>query len=1378
MEAKLYSQVDGELAEALLRAVAREASRAPTLLGVRPRGVTTVDVQGSARLRKAVTRAGFLEPAALAKASLLQLGEAADSLTVDDLDALHAERVRASYADSPFDANLVNKLVEHHIHKGAAAGVGTVCGGQVHLPDKWADVNDAYLDLFNDPDRFLYEVPFAWEEYLPTPVKPPLGWPPEPDDHLDGRDGIIVDLGGFTRVVHVDGRVLPRDLDGLRTMADEMLGAAVTADEVAPALGLAHRLLDIGQPGLAREVAEHVARADRRKLGATGRYQVDVLSAGITTRAAEQLGDVGSQTRSAVQAISHAVEGSDPHVEAVRSTVRMAVDGGNRALAHAGALPGPAGRSARLRARVGYLHGLTGAHLGEVASKAAIAPQSTAVLVDANRALVDAFNGEDMETIAWRMGPGGLGSMADPIVKANVLQAMRQVRELQDPIGANAPVTLPGDLFRFDFLLDEARRLTDDIARIEQLTATFMQMLVDLDIAKIAGETEIATGVINEVVRLIGELTKRVNAIKEQLPGIIAGLASTVRDAALVAGIIGALAKWPHERWVDIIVAFITAVIEGANPIDAVLEKIDGWVRQPLVDEVDKIKKRIETMLGEVQKDIDKAVVPAGLAAELQKVLDTVGSSKNAEHYLKPLRDALASLKLTTLAQGALNSVSALSNPTGPLPGWVRALLIAYVAAPLVAAFAVYLASGPAGWILLAALITLGSQYIVSLVLRALSGALDRLNGVEAAIEAARGRLMDLVAALANSIGDLGTVQALLAAALDALQLLQGKLGAVFPDEIRAALQDALVGAKTVIVSHARGLVGALQRAFFRETLELVEVPAGAFAGQLPLGGTIAGFSDPTMGTNARVASILAGFEAERVARTDGVLQQVTQVLSLRQLLGSAAALQPLLQGDPVNVEVTHEVIDRIAPGFHRALIKDVTVHLDFDVPAGTEAALATVLASAAAVAGGQIDPALVGAVPGGGFPGLPVTAGRAPTGIPAVLTHSGRSTVRLKPSATLAAAYGHPCDPGRPSNRTGPLRNTRLLADPDADAHERGWRKLEFLDPPASMLLSHFDVLADGVRFLQPDKQVKPFEHRGLLGEWTLEIPALALGSVVHQLPPIRDVRLVVSTVGRYDRELAALVPQQPVPVTEPSLSPLPGGLPLQLDLTGLADELKQAVEALLQQLLGDVATTLTEGMDQLLAQLDTVVGQVTAGLSQLTDGVSLDMAALSATARGLTAALAQELTRLTGLSGGSSTQLRGVLLSTAGLDTGQVTALLAGGSVSWMVTNSMLQQQGVDPSAVQRVAGAVVSPLLSTGLSAITTPSFPAAYSSLAHGNTVVPFRLGLEPGLLDGDDFTSNPPLTDADGTWTLTLPSGMPSALTGVLVLLLLEVPATP
>lgn len=207
---------------------------------------------------------------------------------------------------------------------------------------------------------------------------------------------------------------------------------------------------------------------------------------------------------------------------------------------------------------------------------------------------------------------------------------------------------------------------------------------------------------------------------------------------------------------------------------------------------------------------------------------------------------------------------------------------------------------------------------------------------------------------------------------------------------------------------------------------------------------------------------------------------------------------------------------------------------------------MTALLGALGAAAGGTIDPALVARTAGFGMPGLPIVPARVPTGVPAVLSSGCISYVRLSPG--LAAPLipflcEGECGESVPlSERPPALANVELLDDPDPGAQAAGYRMLALTDRPQSLMFSHFELLADGARFIAEPKQLKAFENRGAIGHYELEIPAIVQQFVTHALPAIRDVRLIVSSEGQWSSELADALTAPPAATSAPQpRGPLP---------------------------------------------------------------------------------------------------------------------------------------------------------------------------------------------------------------------------------------------
>ena len=1331
----------------------------------------------SGRTWEAVRAAGYQDARALVAFRPDRMGASLGKVTLAELDALHRESVRASYDASKLDPKLVAFLADQRIRPHEARGFIRFCGGKGVGFDWIKDVAFAKLD-----ERKAIEMkPSGWRELLQAPPERAPTFDPRGPREA-GRDLLS------------EGELVALRADPRR--AEELLDAKPDSDNVGEMLLLSQALTAKGQGEVALRLAVHAAGVESEKLSETQRYQVQALAPAAAMLAAGQ--SLTARAMVADNVLVSADAGSRASRVALRGAVAATRQRADATYARACRLHGPGREAALEMAKEQYLRVVADAGLDKAQAKAALGVQSGAAVLDLVRATVVASGSASVamqvsspkdaqfdkrtvpaEGAAWLMGSGGVASLVDPMVKGHVLHAWGRLHALHAPRLAFPSLPVGADLFRFDFLLGELRKLAEDVARIEALLTQFKQMLLDQALDKVG----LLEGVSEELARLVDGLVKKVEALALEVPGIVDDLVSAARDRAVVIALVEALKAWPHDRWIDLVTSASRDVSNGVDPGTAILNVAKRWLEPDITRILGDVKTQLETDLQALTQELHEAALPQELLDSFGEAAQAAGVTDPSTAILKPLQDALAGIDLVAAARAHLDELDVTE-----VPLWAEALILAYVAAPLVIGIIAFapaaavvgvvggliggaigaITGGAVGTALgvgaafsaaVTALLALGVQYLIAVVLRALGDALGLAAQLQALVDRALGQIHDLVSGIMAALADVGTIQGMLAGITSLLEDIE----ALIPGEVATAVIDALTSARDTVLDNAQSIALATQRAFFRETLEYVDAVPLSFSSSLPQAGLMVGHLDPRYGASAEVAAVASSFETERVLRAVDSEQVLTQVLSLRQLLGSATDLQPLLAGVPLNFAITQADLDRVAPGLHRVLIKDVEVHVDFEVPPETQVALSTILGTADAIAGLRMDPALDGRIPGGGFPALPVVAGRVPTGIPALLTHLGESRVRLKPSQKLAKAYTDEC--GRtlaPMFLPPTLHGTRLLADPDPEAHAAGWRHLQLLDAQEELLLSHFDVLQDTVRFVRPEKGLKPFEHRGLIGSWRLEVPALVLGSVQHQLPAIRDVRLVVGAVAHYDRPLADLVAQTPVTVVEPTPDATGLGLPGLQSLEDLLTQLDQTVASLADALEDTVA-----GLGAQVSGLVDVTTQVQGALEDATEALQTAMVVR------LSGALATPTT--------AGTTLQAIVMRTS--DLANALDVLKGiAPASWTVS-------GIDPTKVARVVEVVVTPVTTAGIlgGALTLPSSPSVVGFLAatapSGAQPVTESVTLATGqsmTIPGLEFTSNgATLTNPNGVWTLKLPAGMPlapasPALTEVLVGILMEV----
>ena len=1184
---------------------------------------------------------------------------------------------------------------------------GTVCPGRGIDDDRLADLldrvrGDLVVEGFWLNDHAPILVDPGMEELLRGGLDDPIVLPDEPD----------------LAVSPIDAFLLPVDLRG-----------PATAPGIDATLAQARDLLAVGATeGL--QVLRTLQAMDPEELDATGRYQLAVGPALLTGLA--PTGMVSDVER--IAALRHvaavAVPGTLAADTAARRLMTLTREAGRRAAARERtATSGPERRRWRAQRRRAAGALLSGLPTGDGSSVVTLG-QTMTPAYDVTRALASAFRmgtsaGTYRGTVAgepvalfvpdgapgWFVGSGAAGRILDPQLRFDALGALRDALHsgCHEPVG----VYLPGDLWRYDWLLDEARQVASGAIGVEQLLTQLLQILAQLDLAKIDAGAEL----MDQIREMVAEKLALIERYVGELHGLIDTFMIDIRDALVAAALLRALSRWPHENWWRVAEAAVSALFDGDDVGDAIvnamLDPLEDDVAAMLADARAAALAQVE----DLQAAIRGAAIPTQLIEELRDQLNRVpglgGTMRDVgagddllidpaaagadaiDELMAPLVEAIEGIDL----QALLDDAFAIASPV-TIPDWVRAIVFAYFAVP----FAALILSGVGLFVIL-----IGVEYVIALLgsaFRELSGRVDELM---ARAERTRAEIERLTNALVAELVDTAMLESVLAIAGTLLDAVEGLL----PGDLRSLIRGALTEARDTILRQVHGLSLAAERALFREHLELVEVvPSSGFAlPDLPLPDDadagveeirqlpFLGSADPNYTASAQALAALARYEAEIVRRTTTPIQQLTHVLSLRQLV-PPATLDLLLQGLPVDVEIRPETLARVAPGLERLLVKDVAVHLDFDTPAEVVQAVQVLGATAVSASGGLADPALDGRLPGGGFPGLPVLAGRQPTGMPLTITQPGRSYVRLKPSAEMVAAYADACGcaPSDGTSSKPQLAGTRLL---DGEVAPGGWRMLELNDAPQSLMLSHFDVLDDGLRFVQREsKRTKPFEYRGAIGTWRLQIPALTNGNVVPDLPALRDVRLIVSCTGHHDPTLAPHDQVAPIAVTEPDpVAEADGLLPdlgLPADLGAVLaklDEVVDAVGALPGQLaslldtpdltglmtdLRDAVTDLSADTDRMVTATNAALTGLLAVATSLERGVGLIPLEATPTIAGSVAAVTFTAAQITTAAANAAVPLSELGDVTHAVVVPIVDVPLLGSSVVWAGTGTLRYDDG----------------------------------------------------------------------------------------------------
>jgi hypothetical protein len=642
-------------------------------------------------------------------------------------------------------------------------------------------------------------------------------------------------------------------------------------------------------------------------------------------------------------------------------------------VARAGGPSSPSARQAELAARADRMALLTGAGLDDdVQAKSALGLQTAAVLIDVMRAtgatvmhgarpgVIDnaadpGAHGRVLPANGARhmVGAGGVASLGDPFLKGQIAGTILDLKKHKTSALDGLLAATEGDLFRFDYLLGEARRLVDDLTGIEGLLFGLLDTVVEQASAA-------ADSVDDLLSRLLEELTAQIARLADQLQGLILGLAASLRDELGLMAFVEIIANWPHENWIGLFEGTRTHLSDPDGPgLEVAIERaLEDMLQGEIAGVVNGVEAEIRKKLTELNDRWKKLVLEPDaqtealgevntLLGEIDAKLAQLGVSGASGQIRAALNDALGEIDIVKLAEPVLSS---LRGPVA-LPGWARVLLVGYIAAPFIAAIVfviipLILASGLviaavfAGqtWTIglltglgkfllegvlsaiIAFLVVAGVQAVIALIARFVISKILAL-GVEINNEVAR--VLGLLDARFSQIVDEILRMSMLEGLLDAWKAELGLLGGILPRQAVELLHTLLTGARDTIESRLDRLLCAAERSFFRETLELVGLQAAEKAPVVPATATIAGLSDPRLGTSARYASVLSAFEHRRVTAGLDPPIKLTHSFSLRQLLERPASEPPvsvphlfhdLLAGQAVDFTITQETVDRCSP--------------------------------------------------------------------------------------------------------------------------------------------------------------------------------------------------------------------------------------------------------------------------------------------------------------------------------------------------------------------------------------------------------------------------------------------------------------------------------
>lgn len=409
-----------------------------------------------------------------------------------------------------------------------------------------------------------------------------------------------------------------------------------------------------------------------------------------------------------------------------------------------------------------------------------------------------------------------------------------------------------------------------------------------------------------------------------------------------------------------------------------VVAKVDAWVATLGVP----LSLAVQNLVGAADRDL------AAVYTAFDLPLTLLDQGTQTIPNFNPLVGATSALQaavvevITTITGEVTSTLQKIAD--GQAGELVRAVILAYIIAPIAAALVVGLLGGPIAAAVIAALLTIGAEELIHLIIGWITGPISaQLAAAEQQLANAEMVLANAFAAVTSSLNSPGPE---LQVGAGTLQQLATLLPQAFLEEVAGELGSlrnrALAQAQVIAAAAERAYGRAYGTAFDAIASDYTQ-PLSAPAPQMP------GGDDPELLAAARLLADVDRLDRQVLVVSDGVDNLVTYRISLAALADRlSGALSPpggtpdptlltrLLSTGRMLLDLTAaDFFDRNAPGLYRQIVSSVS---------------ATV----------SLQPS--------------VSATQVPAGVPVALTHLGSGQLRVKvgnnPSAPpMALPPGYP---------------------------------------------------------------------------------------------------------------------------------------------------------------------------------------------------------------------------------------------------------------------------------------------------------------------------------------------------------------------------------
>lgn len=545
--------------------------------------------------------------------------------------------------------------------------------------------------------------------------------------------------------------------------------------------------------------------------------------------------------------------------------------------------------------------------------------------------------------------------------------------------------------WRYEYLKQKAVEAAQEALAYDGQIVELMSMALQKGLAAETQLTPVILAAIKEIkddVQQIADVAKA-GAVEEAI--------ESLGDAITSSVLLTAILEWmARNDALDVWIGLFDALIDDACDFDKSLTRTKRFFDKqyessafgsavkeiaklqlarigPVVEEaVRPLRAAVAELIGATSKQMGKAFAAFDLpillidggTVDVPNVNPLLGS-------LDTLADAVDKLEfqLTKAIREELESVAEGNNKA-----LFRSFMIAYFVTPILVALAVSMSGGPAAAAIIAGVIAISAEALLHLVARWILGPLQD------PVEALEAKVAKAFRAVQKAIGNEAPLTTL-RAPQDPLKLLEDELRLIRTLLPRAFVEDLaalLAEARTLTLSS--GLLHALaaERALGYDHATAFDRILQSYASSFTPASLLPGGSDDGLFSGAALLRDLKRLDQDLIRMTDGRDVEITRRLSLFQLLGGI--------GDPMNatgtalgrfadflrtgqaaVEIRPEtLLDPVSPGMYRPIVEGVSVIGLARAPVVSALAMAT---------------------------GLSVT-----------VSHSGRSSMRVRRDANASA--------------------------------------------------------------------------------------------------------------------------------------------------------------------------------------------------------------------------------------------------------------------------------------------------------------------------------------------------------------------------------------